>query len=113
LQRFPLNASVEFIHLLSARGICNEECKNVALITADTSRIESKISALREVLPEHVTDEVLGVLSRLANEIILVNGSVTVAADGSLNIVHALDFDSTTYNEIMSAARALKFNLAH
>ncbi|BAS41074.1 hypothetical protein AB28_5596 [Raoultella ornithinolytica 2-156-04_S1_C2] len=85
----------------------------LALITADTSRIESKISALLEVLPEHVTDEVLGVLSRLANEIILVNGSVTVATDGSFNVVHAMDFDTTAYDEVMSAARAFKFNLAH
>ncbi|MDV0593029.1 hypothetical protein RZP54_29425, partial [Raoultella ornithinolytica] len=59
------------------------------------------------------TDEVLGVLSRLANEIILVNGSVTVATDGSLNVVHAMDFDTTAYDEVMSAARAFKFNLAH
>ncbi|EIY2677740.1 TPA: hypothetical protein MDT59_001911 [Klebsiella pneumoniae] len=90
-----------------------KNAKMLALITADTSRIESKISALLEVLPEHVTDEVLGVLSRLANEIILVNGSVTVATDGSFNVVHAMDFDTTAYDEVMSAARAFKFNLAH
>ena len=90
-----------------------KNAKMLALITADPSRIESKISALLEVLPEHVTDEVLGVLSRLANEIILVNGSVTVATDGSFNVVHAMDFDTTAYDEVMSAARAFKFNLAH
>ena len=90
-----------------------KNAKMLALITADTSRIESKISALLEVLPEHVTDEFLGVLSRLANEIILVNGSVTVATDGSFNVVHAMDFDTTAYDEVMSAARAFKFNLAH
>lgn len=90
-----------------------KNAKMLALITADTSRIESKISALLEVLPEHVTDEVLGVLSRLANEIILVNGSVTVATDGSFNVVHVMDFDTTAYDEVMSAARAFKFNLAH
>lgn len=90
-----------------------KNAKMLALITADTSRIESKISALLEVLPEHVTDEVLGVLSRLANEIILVNGSVTVATDDSFNVVHAMDFDTTAYDEVMSAARAFKFNLAH
>ncbi|MGS3448547.1 hypothetical protein ACB376_11145 [Klebsiella electrica] len=90
-----------------------KKAKLLASITADTSRIESKISALLEVLPEHVTDEILSVFSRLANEVILVNGPVAIAADGSLNIVHSLDFDPTAYNEIMSAARAFKFNLAH
>jgi hypothetical protein len=34
-----------------------KKAKMLASITADTSRIESKISALLEVLPEHVTDE--------------------------------------------------------
>ncbi|AZR64356.1 hypothetical protein SB6095_05259 [Klebsiella quasivariicola] len=90
-----------------------KKAKMLASITADTSRIESKMSALLEVLPEHVTDEVLCILSRLTNEIILVNGPVAIAADGSFNIVHVMDFDSTAYNEVMSAARAFKFNLAH
>lgn len=90
-----------------------KKAKMLASITADTSRIESKISALLEVLPEHIPDEILGILPRLTNKIILVNGPVTVAADGSFDIVHAMDFDSTTYDEVMAAARAFKFNLAH
>lgn len=90
-----------------------KKTKMLASITADTSRIESKITGLLEMFPEHIPDEILGIFSRLTNEVILVNGSVTVATDGSFNVVYAMDFDTTAYDEVMSAARAFKFNLAH
>ncbi|RLM12138.1 hypothetical protein BIY31_04005 [Gibbsiella quercinecans] len=90
-----------------------KKAKVLASITADTSMIESKISVLLEVLPEHIPDELLGMIASLGGDIIFVNGAPTVGASGAFDIVYTLDFDSTAYSEVMSAARTFKINLTH
>ncbi|HBU2832605.1 TPA: hypothetical protein ACHVVP_004665 [Klebsiella pneumoniae] len=90
-----------------------KKAKVLASITADTSRIESKISELLEVLPEHVPDKLIDMVKRLIVNVRFVNDSPAVSAGSSLNILYTLDFDLTEYSEILAAARALKVNLAH
>lgn len=85
----------------------------LASIKADTSRIEGKIQELFEMLPEHIPDELLSILSGLADNVIFVNDSATVITDGVFDIVYALDFSPTAYNEVMTAIRALKTDVAH
>ncbi|AJA97786.1 hypothetical protein PPF30_22435 [Klebsiella variicola] len=90
-----------------------KKAKVLASITADTSRIESKISELLEVLPEHVPDKLIDMVKCLIVNVRFVNDPPAVGAGGSLNILYTLDFDLTEYSEILAAARALKVNLAH
>ncbi|WP_370559407.1 hypothetical protein NMD70_06630 [Edwardsiella tarda] len=90
-----------------------EQEKTLASVTADTSRIQEKLNALLEVLPEHVPNELFSIIFSLLGDVILVDSSPTVSAGGSINIVYALDFDTTAYNEVMAASRAFKINFAH
>lgn len=90
-----------------------KKAKLLASITADTSRIEGKISALLEVLPEHIPDKLIDMVTRLIGDIRFVNDSPAVGTGGSFDIIYTLDFDTTTYSEVMAAAGALKVNLAH
>ncbi len=87
--------------------------KMLASIVADTSMMESKISALLEVLPEHVPDELLSMITGLFSNIVFVNSSPAIGAGGSFNIVYALDFNAATYSQVMAAARAFKGNITH
>lgn len=90
-----------------------KKAKMLASITADTSRIESKISALLEVFPEHVPDKLIDMITSLTGDVRFVNDPPAVGASGAFDIIYTLDFDPTTYSEVMSAARALKINIAH
>ncbi|HCI4598041.1 TPA: hypothetical protein NO895_003284 [Klebsiella quasipneumoniae subsp. quasipneumoniae] len=93
-----------------------KKAKVLAPITADTSRIESKISELLEGLPEHVPDKLIDMVKCLIVNVRFVNDPPAVGAvgaGGSLNILYTLDFDLTEYSEILAAAKALKVNLAH
>lgn len=87
--------------------------KMLASIAADTSMMESKISALIEVLPEHVPDELLCMITCLFSDIVFVNSSPTIGTGGTFNIVYALDFNAATYSQVMTTARAFKTNVAH
>nr|WP_323115664.1 hypothetical protein [Klebsiella variicola] len=90
-----------------------KKAKMLASITADTSRIESKISALLEVLPENVPDKLIDMATCLIGDIRFVNDPPAVGTGGSFDILYTLDFDSAAYSEVMAAAGALKVNLAH
>lgn len=90
-----------------------KKAKVLASITADTSRIESKISALLEVLPENIPDELIDMVTRLIGEIRFVNDPPAVGAGSPFDILYTLDFDPTAYSEVMAAAGALKANVAH
>ena len=90
-----------------------KKAKVLAPITADTSRIESKISELLEGLPEHVPDKLIDMVKCLIVNVRFVIDPPAVGAGGSLNILYTLDFDLTEYSEILAAAKALKVNLAH
>ncbi|MEH0874635.1 hypothetical protein QM999_07870 [Pectobacterium cacticida] len=85
----------------------------LASISADTSRIEEKVALLLKVLPERVSDEFRCVVTGLFNNIVFVDSSVAVGASGSLDIICILDFDPATYNQVMSAARALEADFTH
>lgn len=87
--------------------------KMLASISADTSLIEEKLNRLFEVFPEHFSDEFLGMVSGLLNNVVFVNGSVAVGAGGSFDVVCVFDFDAAPYDQVMTAARAFKTNLAH
>ncbi|MCK0552559.1 hypothetical protein KFO32_05650 [Pantoea ananatis] len=81
---------------------------------ADTSRIDGKLKELSEMLTEHVSDEIFGVLSRLPDNVILVDSSATIGAGGVVDVVCFFDFDGASYNEVITAIRALKVNnIAH
>lgn len=82
-------------------------------ITADTSMVEKKLGLLLEVLPEHVSDEFLSVISGLLNDVVFVNYPITVGAGGTLNFVCTLDFDAAAYDQVMAAARTFKANVTH
>lgn len=90
-----------------------KKAKMLASITADTSRIESKVSALLEMLPEHIPDKLLGMFTSLTGDVCFVDDSSAVGTGSTIDIVYTLDFDPTAYSQIIAAARALKFNLAH
>ncbi|WP_190311405.1 hypothetical protein [Pantoea sp. F_18] len=85
----------------------------VTSVSADFRLIEEKINHLLEVFPEHFSDEFFSVISGLLNNVIFVNHSLTVCAGGSFDVVCIFDFDTTAYDEVMAAARALKVNLTH
>ena len=85
----------------------------LASIKADTSRIEEKIQGLFEMLPEHVPDHLLSIISSLSGEIILVNNAPTVITSGTVDVLYALDFSPTAYNEVMTAIRAFKTDYTH
>ncbi len=85
----------------------------LASIKTDTSRIEEKIQGSLEVLPEHIPDHLLSVISSLSGEIILVNDASAVITGGALNVFYALDFSPTAYNEVMTAIRAFKTDFTH
>ncbi|HAT3770920.1 TPA: hypothetical protein I8627_003797 [Citrobacter freundii] len=87
--------------------------KMLASITADTSMMESKIPALLEVLPEHVPDDLLCMITSLLSDIVFVNSSPTIGAGGAFNIIYTLDFNAATYSQVMSAAKAFKGNITH
>ncbi|AUU92123.1 hypothetical protein C2U55_25100 [Enterobacteriaceae bacterium ENNIH3] len=85
----------------------------LASIKADTSRIEEKIQGLFEMLPEHVPDHLLSIISSLSGEIILVNNTPAVITGGTFDVLYALDFSPTAYNEVMTAIRAFKTDFTH
>lgn len=85
----------------------------LASIIADTSRIESKISELFEVLPKHVPDDFLSILPGLTDSIIFANSPFAVNANAPVDIVYALNFDLVAYCEVMSASRTFKPDVAH
>jgi hypothetical protein len=87
--------------------------KMLAFISADTSLIEEKLNRLFEVFPKHFSDELLGMVSGLLNNVVFVNGPVAVGAGGALDIVCVFDFDAASYDQVMTAAGAFKTNLAH
>lgn len=87
--------------------------KILASITADTSLIEEKLNRLLEVFPKHFSDELLRMVSGLLDNVILVNGPAAARACSTLDIVCVLDFDSATYDQIMTAAGAFKADLTH
>ncbi|MEZ2378889.1 hypothetical protein [Enterobacter sp. RCC_40] len=82
-------------------------------VSADTSILKEKVDALLEVLPEHVPDELLSMITGLLSDIVFVNSSPTIGTGGTFNIVYALDFNAAAYSQIMAAARTLKINLTH
>ncbi|EAA5550918.1 hypothetical protein ZY50_13390 [Salmonella enterica subsp. enterica] len=90
-----------------------ETKKILASISADTSILNDKLQALLEVLPEHVPDELLSMITGLLSDIVFVNSSSTIGTSGTLNIVYAVDFNTATYSQVMTTARAFKTNLAH
>ncbi|MFJ5428988.1 hypothetical protein ACIPUP_07460 [Pectobacterium actinidiae] len=90
-----------------------KEKQMLASISADTSRIEEKVALLLKVLPERVSDEFRGVVTSLFNNIVFVDSPVTVGASGSLDIICILDFDTATYNQVISTARAFEADLTH
>lgn len=87
--------------------------KMPASISMDTSILEEKIHMLLEVLPEHIPDKLLDMVTGLLSNIVFMNFPSTVSTGGTFDIVCVLDFDATAYSQIMSAARAFKTNLAH
>lgn len=87
--------------------------KILVSITADTSMMESKISALLEVLPEHIPDELLCMVTGLVSDVVFVNRPPAVGAGGAFDVTYTLDFARAAYSEVLAAARAFKFNLAH
>ncbi|MCE2003126.1 hypothetical protein LWT89_18070 [Enterobacter asburiae] len=90
-----------------------ETKKILASISADTSILNDKLQALLEVLPEHVPDELLSMITGLLSDIVFVNSSPTTGTGGTFNIVYALDFNAATYSQVMTTARAFKTNVAH
>lgn len=90
----------------------NEKNMLVSLL-ADTSRIEEKINGLLEVLPKGGLEYLLDLIPGLLDNIVLVDGSATVVAGSSLDIVYSFDFDAATYGQIMTASRTLKTFLTH
>ncbi len=85
----------------------------LACISADTSILKEKVHALLEVLPEHIPDELLSMITGLLSDIVFVNCSPTIGTGATFNIVYALDFNTATYSQVMTTARAFKTNLAH
>jgi len=63
------------------------------------------------MLSEHVSDEIFSVISRLTDNVILVDSSATVVAGGVVDVVCFFDFDRASYNEVLTAARALKADI--
>lgn len=82
-------------------------------ITADTSRIERKLTTLLEMFPEHISDEFLSMLTGLSGNIIFADGLPAVSTCGAFDIIYSLDFDSAAYDEVVAAARAFKGNIIH
>lgn len=87
--------------------------KMLASISADISLIKEKLNRLLEMLSNHFSDELLSMVSGLLNNVVFVNCSVAVRAGGPLDVVCILDFDAAAYDQIMTAARACKADLAH
>jgi len=90
-----------------------ETKKILASISADTSILNDKLQALLEVLPEHVPDELLSMITGLLSDIVFVNSSPAIGTGGTFNIIYALDFNPATYSQAMTTARTFKTNLAH
>lgn len=87
--------------------------KMLANVLADTSILKEKVDVLLEVLPEHVPDELLRMITGLLSDIVFVNSSPTIGTGGTFDIVCVLDFNAATYSQVMTAARAFKTNLAY
>lgn len=87
--------------------------KMLASISADTSLIKEKLNRLFEMLSNHFSDELRSMVSCLLNNVVFVNGSVAVRADGPLEVVCILDFDAAAYDQIMTPARTFKAELTH
>ena len=85
----------------------------LACVSADTSILKEKVDALLEVLPEHVPDDLLSLITSLLSDIVFVNSSPTIGTGGAFNIVYTLDFNAATYSQVMAAARAFKGNITH
>lgn len=96
---------------LGGPSVKNKEM--LACVSADTSILKEKIDALLEVLPEHVPDELLSMITGLFSDIVFVNSSPTIGTGGPFNIVYALDFNAATYSQVLTTAGAFKTNLAH
>nr|WP_261455921.1 hypothetical protein [Serratia ficaria] len=82
-------------------------------LSLDARLIDKKINNLLEVLPKHILDSFLGIIPSLLDNITLVNSPTALGAGGSFNVVCILDFDRASYDQVISASRALKFNIAH
>ncbi|MFC3191434.1 hypothetical protein ACFSKS_02365 [Pseudocitrobacter faecalis] len=87
--------------------------KMLACVSADTSILKDKVDALLEVLPEHIPNDLLSMITGLFSDIVFMNSSPTIGAGGTLNIVYALDFNAATYSQVMTTARAFKGNITH
>ncbi len=64
----------------------------LASVSVDASMLEAKIQALLEVLPEHVPDELLSIISGLFSDIVSVNSSPTIGTDAAVNILVSQQF---------------------
>ena len=82
-------------------------------ITADTSRIERKLTTLLEMFPEHISDEFLSMLAGLSGNIIFAECLPAVSTCGAVDIIYSLYFGSAAYDEVVAAARAFKGNMTH
>lgn len=90
-----------------------QEQKMLVSLSVDISILEEKIQALLEVLPEHILEQPLCMISSLLSDIIFVDGSPAVSTGSAFDIVYTLDFDTAAYSQAMTTARALKTNLTH
>jgi hypothetical protein len=87
--------------------------KMLANVSADTSILKERVDALLEVLPEHVPDEFLSMITGLPGDIVFVNSPPAVSTVGAFNIIYTLDFNTAAYSQIIAAAGTLKTNLTH
>ncbi|MBC8947205.1 hypothetical protein Xind_03760 [Xenorhabdus indica] len=85
----------------------------LASIKFDTSELDKKLDELKTVFLEGIPESILNEITNLFSNIIFTNCSTTRRALGAVDIVYLLDIDSGAYNEILTAARTLKTNLAH
>ncbi|MDE9496196.1 hypothetical protein KKJ09_22210, partial [Xenorhabdus bovienii] len=85
----------------------------LASIKFDTSELDKKIDELKSLFLENIREDFLSVIADLSKNIVFTDNPATRSADGAVDILYFLDFDTVAYNKVIMAIRALKRNLTH
>ncbi|PAV08856.1 hypothetical protein CBG25_03640 [Arsenophonus sp. ENCA] len=93
----------------------NKQLKTALYMNAEPVR--EKLKKLFKILSKNtvgdIPSDINSMISGLFDNLTLENSPATMGTNGTFDVIFTLDFDESFYNQVISAARALKVDVTH